>query len=287
MKLKTGLSLFLAVATLSLTIIGCKKEVAKTTPTATVDTDTSVASDNSSADALFTDAHNITDQAAGGNVSFFPLYSSDGSNLSSEKSTCATVTHDSLSTLRILKINFGTTNCLSADGRYRRGQINVTYSGKYKDSASVHSITFTDYFVNDNQVKGTKTVTNKGHNANGNLTFNISVIGEVIKANNEGTITWNSTRVREMLEGESTKNNSDDVYSITGSSSGVNAKGNTYSAIITTALHRALNCKWFDAGVIEVSQTGKATKTINYGNGTCDSDATVTINGTSYPFTMK
>jgi hypothetical protein len=288
MKLKNLFSITIVATLTSLTIVGCKKE--KTAPAETSDTDTSVAADNSLAETMFNDIQNISDQAANGELKFYsPIYDGSISDVqSSEKSICATIKHDSLSIAKTLVIDFGTSNCLCKDGKNRRGQINISYSGKYRDSASVHSISFTNYFVNDNEIKGAKTVTNNGKNTNGHTTFSIVVDGQIIKANNGGTATWKSSRTREWLVGEDTKKDwADDVYSITGSTSGTTANGGVYTSTIKTALHRALNCNWFDAGVIEINQTGKVLKTIDFGSGTCDADATVTISGKSYPITLK
>jgi len=287
MKLKTGISLFLAGATLSLAIVSCKKT--NTNPSTPADTDTSVAADNGLAEGIYNDVQNISDQASDGDLKFYsPQFNGNLQEIQTfEKSSCATITHDSLSTPRTLVIDFGSTNCLCQDGNNRRGKINISYIGKYRESGSVHTISFTDYFVNDNQVIGTKTVTNNGKNTNGNTSFSIVIDGQIIKANNAGTLTWKSNRTREWLVGEDTKTWIDDIYSITGSSSGTNSNGNAFTASITTPLHRALNCHWFDAGVIEVNQTGKVLKTINFGSGTCDSDATVTILGKTYPITLK
>ncbi len=287
MKLKTGISLFLAGATLSLAIVSCKKT--NTTPTTPTDSDTSVASENSLAEGIFNDVQNISDQASEGDLKFYsPQYNGNLQDIQSfEKNSCATITHDSLSTPRTLVIDFGSTNCLCQDGNNRRGKINISYIGKYRESGSVHTISFTDYFVNDNQVIGSKSVTNNGKNTNGHTTFTIAVDGQIIKANSAGTLTWKSSRTREWLVGEDTKTWIDDVYSITGSTSGSNSNGNSYTALITTPLHRALNCHWFDSGVIEVNQTGKVLKTIDYGAGSCDANATVTILGKTYPITLK
>ena len=287
MKNQRKISLIIAAMILSVAIVACKKKENKPEP-APADTDTSVAAENSLVDAAFNDVQNISDQAARGTLVFYsPTY--DGNNHmeeSFEKTSCATITHDSISIPHILTIDFGTTNCMCNDGKNRRGIINVSYTGSYRATGSVHSITFTDYFVNDNQLLGTKTVTNNGLNTNSNLTFTIVIDGQLIKANNGGTHSWQSNRVREWLEGASTITWADDVYSITGSANGTAVNGNTYTAVITTALHRALNCSWFDSGVLEITPANKPVRIINYGSGACDSNATVTILGNTYPFTM-
>lgn len=283
MKIKISFLILGAVLALS----SCKKA------TKTVDKDVSVASDNSLSDAIYNDVQNITDQAAKGQLVFFmPISSSDEKDQIKNadfisKTSCATITHDSLSNPKTLTIDFGNTNCLCNDGKYRKGQINVSYTGKYRDPGSVHTISFTNYFVNDNQVLGTKTVTNNGVNGNGNLTFSIVVDGSIKKANNGGTIIWKSNRTREWLAGSSTQTWMDDVYSITGSGSGISAKGVSYTTTITTPLHRALNCHWFDSGVIEVNPANLPVRIIDYGTGSCDNNINVTINGITYPITIN
>ncbi|MBK9638931.1 MAG: hypothetical protein IPO63_14420 [Bacteroidetes bacterium] len=52
--------------------------------------------------------------------------------------------------------------------------------GAYRDSASSHAISFDNYFVNYNQLLGTKTVTNNGRNADGKLSYSITVNGSII-----------------------------------------------------------------------------------------------------------
>lgn len=93
--------------------------------------------------------------------------------------TCATITFDTAASPKTLTIDFGTTDCLCGDGNYRRGKILVSWTGPYRDSGSVRTITFDQYFVNYNQLQGTKTVTNNGTNGSGHPTFTVTVNGSV------------------------------------------------------------------------------------------------------------
>ena len=211
---------------------------------------------------------------------------------------CANIVrlHSDSSNADTLIITFGfnnganvNVNCLCADGRYRRGVINVVYSGKYRDSLSTHTISFNNYFVNENQISGGKIVTNKGRNASGHPVFDISVNGTVVLANNGGTITWVSNRTREWIAGYTTfgpGNWNDDVYLITGSANGTGASGNTFNATITTPLKRAMNCRWFESGTVDFTPAGKSTRTLDYGGSGCDDQATVTINGNVNTITL-
>jgi len=278
-KLIRSLVIMTVITTLSLG--GCKKD--KT------DNDQRAAVDNATAENAFNDVFQQVDKAAkqtaeaGGKGTM--LLDSGG---------CATVTitpFDTFNFPKTITIDFGPTNCLGTDGRYRRGKIISVITGKYRDSSTVITVNPDQYYVNDNLIQGTKTITNLGHvgtyGGGHNLKYSI-VVSNASITTNEGTISWNSTRTREWIEGESTHwpNWTDDVYLIDGSASGTDVNGNTFNITITSALRCALNCHWIESGTMDVTPSGKPTRTVDFGNGDCDNQATVTINGVVYNITM-
>lgn len=234
--------------------------------------------DQSQVDFFFSDAKDIADDASDKNT---------GDALTQYKTTagCASITHDTLSNPKQIIIDFGTINCLCADGRYRRGKIIVDYTGHYRDSGSVHHIHFDNYFVNDNQLLGTKTVSNMGKNTNNQSYFNIDINGQLIKASTTDTIFWQSTRVRTWIAGESTPARLDDVYSISGNGTMTNSNGSRTATIIAPLI-KALACKWIQEGTVEISPSGKPTRILDFGNGTCDNQATVTVNSVVHNITL-
>lgn len=274
MKSTNAIKYIMVVATVGMLFTSCRRDKDEK------DTDTSSASDNALAEGTYNDVNNIADEAANGNLTSYlaPASAENKSILS----TCATITHDTSVTPRVLTIDFGATNCLCNDGRNRRGIITVTYSGHYRDSASTHTISFTSYYVNDNQVLGTKTVTNNGHNSAGHLSYTVNVNGQIIKASGGGTINWTSTRTREWIVGESTLPWNDDVYLISGSANGTNAAGNSYTMAITSPLRKEIGCRHIVSGQLTLTPSGKPTRYVDFGTGACDNNATVTINGNIY-----
>ena len=199
---------------------------------------------------------------------------------------CATITHDSVSVPHIVTIDFGTSNCVGLDGRSRRGKVIVTYSGKYRDAGSTHTVTFDNFFVNDNQITGTRTVTNNGLNQAGNISFSIEINGSVILANGAGTCTHVSSRTREWVAGYATDDRSDDAYLITGNASGTNSRGGNYTAEILTPLRHENSCHNIVSGVIKFTPASKPARTIDFGNGTCDNQATVSAGSRSKVITL-
>ena len=86
-----------------------------------------------------------------------------------------------------------------------------------------------------------------------------------------------------MTAGADTKSWGDDVYELTGSGSGTSSAGTSFQVNISKALVRKMACKFISSGVIDYVKVGTTTKTksLDYGNGDCDANAVLTVDGTS------
>jgi hypothetical protein len=254
---------------------------------------TTSSEDNSLAEVGFNDILKVTEDA----IKEEELDGRASSAFQEIYSGCASVTvspADLVTFPKTITIDFGTTNCTGTDGRSRRGVLNITMSGLYRDAGSVITITPSNYFVNDYKVEGTKTITNSGRNTDGNLEFAISIVNGIITTPDNDQITWESTRTREWVAGESTSFVThglsgllDDEYLITGSASGTDRDGRDYTATITQALRVALACQWIKEGTIELQPEDLKLRTIDFGAGACDNVATITIDNRTYTFYMR
>jgi hypothetical protein len=235
--------------------------------------------DDAYAESTFENVSDMADEAYDmktGNM----FKSTDGNRMF--LSDCATVTLDTTVFPRELTIDFGDVNCLCNDGKYRRGKIIITFTGRYFQPGTVITHGFEDYYVNDRSVDGTKVVTNMGENDNGNLYFTIEVVGVIQKPDGGGTFSWNSSRVREWIQGSDTHNRWDDIYLITGTAQGIRPNGLTWEREIMTPLRVELACRFIVSGTIEMRPQDRPVRLLDYGNGDCDNIATVTINGETY-----
>lgn len=204
--------------------------------------------------------------------------------------SCAnyTLTNVDTSNIDTLIIDFGTSYTLCAD-KIRKGKINVTYTGKYRDSLAVITTTFDNYYVNYNLVQGERVVTNKGRNSSGNMWFTIDVNNASITTSN-GTINWESNRTREWVNGSETNNITDDRYTITGTASGTGVNNNGFTMEITDPLDVDLGCLpscVIKSGTAKISPNSYADRIINYGDSLCDCNFDVIINGTTYPIVVN
>jgi hypothetical protein len=277
---KSGL---LLVAATTLMMVACKKTNDNTSSSSltTADDNGGYASDAAKLETTNNDVISIADVA--GTTNSGSTLRTTGTTLS----PCATVTNDTTVTPHVLTINFGTTDCICADYKNRRGEIIVTYTGHYKDSGSTHTITYNNYFVNDNQVMGSKTVQNMGTNGSGQVYYTVTVNDSMV-IGTDSVITWTGSRTRTWLEGYSTPERSDDVYQVTGTTTLKRANGHTFTLDITSPLYIALSCPYIESGIINITgSTLAVTRTLNYGTaGSCDDEAQLTIGSHTYNITL-
>jgi hypothetical protein len=271
------LTLATLAATLLIAASSCKRNEA-------IDgEDTGYATDNALVERTYSDVQNIADQAAETNsLSTYRMTGGGATPLSG----CAVITHDTVSSPHKLTIDFGSTNCLCADGNYRRGQIIVSYAGRYRDANHQHDISFSNYFVNDNEVTGSKTVLRVADDAAGHPVYNITVNGKIILANSAGSISHTSMKSRTWAAGYNTPAWADDEYDISGSGSITRASGRVFSYQITTPLHMTLSCRWIQSGVVSITPQGASARTLDYGSGACDAQANYTVNGKTYSISL-
>ena len=237
------------------------------------DHDTLAAEDAIFALWVYDNAINIANEAASGNHS--DLLSG----------YCATITPTSGQVV----VDFDTVNCLCRDGRTRRGKIIVAFTGTYKDSNETRTITYEDYYVNDNKINGTQTLTGMGLNANGNLHYGVTVDGTIDVLDTLGALTYKAELIREWTVGSQTIQWDDDIYAITGTAQGVNIYGNNYAfnAFEPIIKPLAITCRYFTQGILEVQPQGRTFRSIDFGGGSCDNTATVTIDRKQHSITLK
>lgn len=266
----------------ALLTVSCKKSDQEVNPSL------SSAQNNAFAEAQFNDVAMMVDQAINtGTITGMAGFSVGSGTNGPSGAPCASISLDTISLPHKLLIDFGATNCVGMDGRSRRGKIMAQFDGRYPDPGTVISISFQEYFVNEYRIAGTKQITNMGENIAGNPIFKVEVIGSVVKPNGH-YFTWNSVRYREWKEGRATPLlPMDDMYVITGSTNGINTDGTSYSINISKPLIRRLMCNWFEGGAIELLQPGVPKIAIDFGNTGCDSNATISVRGVSYPLRLE
>ncbi len=262
-------TLWIMIVFLLATLGACKKDRKEVA-------DNSFASDNSTAENLFNDVYKVVDDV-----------SSQTTGIREDGIGCIdTIIVDTVSVPRTITVDFGTDDCTGHDGKIRKGILFITYTGKYKTAGTIITVTPQNYTINGYSITGTKTITNLGVNGNDQPYFSIVVNGSITAPGGLWTSTWNSTRTRTWVEGYQHTSTTiwDDVYEITGTASGVNRHGNSYSINITTPLRAEVGCAWLVSGVLTIAPTNADVRTVNFGSGACNNGFTVTVNGETESF---
>lgn len=206
----------------------------------------------------------------------------NGQNFRRRIGDCATITIDTTVMPRVMTIDFGEENCLCPDGKNRRGQIIVTFNGRFHQPGTVITQTFNNYHVNDNHIQGSRVRENLGLNEDGHPHFICEVDGSVTLAENGTVISRVASHMRTWIEGFGTPTWVDDVHLIEGEALTENSNGFSSSRTILLPLRRELSCHHFVSGTVEIERTGRPLAILDYGDGECDNIATVTIGDNTF-----
>jgi hypothetical protein len=262
---------------------GCKKDTTPTTTnTTTTYTDYTAAQDDANASSVVNDTKGISDGAAQGKAEQRTMGGYPVVIFNHGDTTLPGGATDS-----VLEINFGPTDMLCNDGRWRRGIIEVWYTPKgYWTQGDTIGMTFQGYYVNDIGVTGYRKLVNVGKDSAGFHTWSFTASLKLTYPLSGGTATWTSSRTNTLL-----KTGGVWYYNVTGTASGVSRKGTNYAMTITSPIYVtalppfAGGCPYFESGAIAVTLASyNIGLTFGKGVGTCSDTATATINSHTYGF---
>lgn len=269
-------NLLIAAAVASLGVISCKKNNPNSSPDSEIQTTTDLSVSQAISDNLNSDAENILTEASVDNN--FSGNTPVGVTTTMGLLSCATVTVSSGNFPKTIVIDFGTgAGCTPSDGINRSGKILVTLSDSLRKSGSVAVMTFDNYYVGNFKKKGTITWTNTSQGG----------IKSWERKCENGKITapdghyWLHSGVQNVVQtagSDTPRDVTDDVFSTTGTSTVTNASGASRTVTIINALEKQAACANIDMGTMKI-QGPKHYAVIDYGNGTCDRLATISIDG--------
>ena len=232
------------------------------------DTTTNSSLDFAFAQSVIYDAFKIVHQAANSSKGIANINLLDTTSLFG----CDTLIIDTVSNPMNITIQFNGT--CTGNGLERTGSITATFSSKYDVLGCVTSISFSNYtykgYAIDNGTIGyTYTALN-------GTTPTFSYTANNISINGSKTMYFSGNHYITINSGETTVSVTDDIYTITGSSSGSTFAGNEFTAMIDTDLSLDGNCEWISSGIATVTPENKTPRVLDFGSG-CDAAATVTV----------
>lgn len=268
--MKKQLIPFLAFAALTFLFTACQKENIE------ANSDATIAQSNANAEDMI---ESVSEEA-------------EYRMAATQSTTCPTITWAQARGLypNTATIDFGS-GCPAQNGRVLAGQIIVSESADFYSAGATRIVETNGLTVDGNSLEFQRTLSNLGiSEANGLMSWSVEVAGTKIKSSDGKTVTWTASRLRTMLEGlETPETRTDDVFEITGSASGTCSEGHSFNATITSPLIRRVACQWIESGVITFESEGhRGNRSLDFGDGTCDDKATVTLaNGQTREITIR
>ncbi len=162
----------------------------------------------------------------------------------------------------------------SPNERVKNGMVVVKVLGRPFLETFRRQIELVDYTVNDAQVEGTKLIEKTGDHA-----FTMTLTNGKVIFEDGTTYSREFNRTRTQVAGTDTPFFIwDDEFLHEGSANGMNIEEKPYSRTVTEPLLKRRNCRWFVQGTVEIV-VGTETAVLDYGQGICDDEATITVNG--------
>lgn len=272
MKIKQFLFAF-AMLPLVIGFNSCKKN----TETAAEEFETTfeLSGDQAIADNLTEDASDMFNQVADEN-NIAGGFAPGGPVIVNDFIPCATVTITPTTGFpKTIVIDFGT--ACTYNGNTRSGKINITLSDSLRKSGSVAVMTFTNYIINGYKLEGTHTWTNTSVSPGRSWTHRVEN-GKVTVVTSGRYWTHSGLRTVVQTAGVSTYTRIDDVFSITGNHNVTNSANVSRDITVLEALQKKTACANIDKGKLKV-QGPNHYAIIDFGDGTCDNLATLSIDG--------
>lgn len=196
------------------------------------------------------------------------------SNSSTFFPDCATITWIVQGETGIITIDFGD-SCTLQNDSVVSGKIIMDY-GAFIAGTRTINYNFENYFYNGNGIEGGGEIFREIANENGNPQSTVNETIIVSFPNTDLTATRVGLRVSEWVEGVFSGTWTDNVYHVTGEWDTNLSTGFQRSGNVSEKLVRRLSCAYIESGIITFEQEG-ISGNLNYGNGTCDNEAILTI----------
>lgn len=267
--------LFMAL-TASVLTISCSKEAKKSEPT------DAEKKQSESAIAASTTAYSVINSAFNAIFVTGTADTESGRSTADRKYGCATVTATPGGLVGFPKdilIDFGTGCTLR--GYTGKGSISFTLNQWISITGTEITPVFNNFYVNGYKIEGDYKITTvsptklKVDLIDGIVTFPDGTV-----FHQKGTLYYDQTN-----GGDTPLIFGDDAYSITGDIASTSTSLGTVDGTISSPLIKEIACNNISAGKIDF-KTLFTTAVLDFGNGTCDNQGTLTLGGISLPVTL-
>ena len=291
-NLKNLPAILLLASAIFMLMMSCKKDNNSSSSSSTVSNSAAanMTSNASTADNSYDDAFGVALQTGNDNGLDIMMQRTGHSTVPvgiAGTYYCANVSVSGSTFPVTVTVDFGA-GCKSADSITRSGSITYVFSGRLSTPGTTITATFHNYMVNGHKLNGTYTIANTTTSINSpQLTTTVSNGNIVFPGDTSYSFSGTKTI---SLAGGSVADVSSLVFNVTGNYRVGSSYGDSLSATITTPLEKKVSCPQIDQGIVSfiyTKNTASVNGTLDYGNGTCDDQALITIGSFTETITIK
>jgi hypothetical protein len=182
-----------------------------------------------------------------------------------------------------ITLDYGAETVLK-NGRILSGMITIEISAPKRTDGATRTITYTNYSVDSVTVNG---VVSEVFNVAENIDKVLS--GKLVFILADGTtIEREESKTHKWLSGLDTPlDHSDNQLEVTGVVNATASSGESYKKEITKPLIKTGECRHFVQGEVTVYQNNELLFVLDFGNGECDNQATLTTQGETITIDLK
>lgn len=171
-------------------------------------------------------------------------------------------------------------NCVLNGSDNVNGTLTVTYAEE--GESATFTATYTEFFVGDIELNGTRSYSVDGNEEQGSYSF--SVTSDMTATMPDGSsISENGTKTFGFTFGDSLETT---TFTIAGNWT-VEVDGNTYSVEVANTLEGNFSCGYLTSGIMDVNKNGLEVS-VDFGDGSCDDIVTVIYpNGATEDVSIK
>lgn len=261
------LKMFFALTFMFAVVFSCQKEEVSTS----VD-EVGLSQQETLVEVTLADIDLIVDEALDANFLLLKSASIENAYLGD----CPVVTVNRTANPQVMTIDFGT-SCTGKDGKVRSGKIIVT-STSFTTFPSVRDKSFENYVVDGKKIEGSVTKTISKDQENGIRTAVVTENVTITFPDGAGTATRKANQTRQYQRSK-LMNPADNQVVSWGSVEFTRISGVKVSKSVSAdkPLVFKVACQQLVSGVVAVTTSANRNWTIDYGDGTCDNKATLTI----------
>ena len=173
------------------------------------------------------------------------------------------------------------------DGKMRSGKVLVRFTGAINTPSCQMVIKLLNYVSSGIEYSCDSIVASQTVVGADFGTFNVKLTNATVKTTGYSLKYSFNGKVEVYTKGNNSTTNA--FSTMSGEVSGTNRHGLAYSASIPqeTALVKQKNCAYITSGMMNLTPQGFKTRQINFGKGSCDDEASFTVNENTVAFKLK